>query len=370
MPRSLLKGNIAVCEGAIKAGCRFFFGYPITPQNEIPDYLSWRMPEVGGTFVQAESEVAAISMVYGASCAGARALTTSSSPGISLMQEGISYMVGCELPGVIVNVARGGPGLGNIAPSQSDYLQATKGGGHGDYFLIVLAPWSVQEMFELTYDAFDLSDNYRIPALVLTDGILGQMMEPVDFDTREEASPPAKPWATTGAKGRAKNIINSLYIDPDVLYRHNLRLRARFEQASANEVRYHEYLTEDAEVIVVAYGTSARTAYSACQMAREEGMKVGLFRPITLSPFPEARLCQLAERCQALITVEMSLGQLVYDVRLCSRGRPVHLVSKTAGLIPSPEDVIAAIRECLTEPASQYAQAPASEYQHALDPEE
>jgi len=345
MSKSLLKGNIAVCEGAIKAGCRCFFGYPITPQNEIPDYLSWRMPEVGGTFLQAESEVAAINMVYGASCAGARALTTSSSPGISLMQEGISYLVGAELPAVIVNVARGGPGLGNIAPSQSDYFQATKGGGHGDYSLLVLAPWSVQEMFELTYDAFDLSDRYRIPAMVLTDGILGQMMEPVDFDTREEASSPPKPWITDGAKGRKKNIINSLYIDPDVLYQHNLKLRARFEEARREEIRYEEHLTEDADIVLVAYGTSARTAYSACEAARERGFKVGMFRPITLSPFPEERLSQLAEQCRGLVTVEMSLGQLVYDVRLCSQGRPVHLVSKTAGLIPEVGDVIEVIQE-------------------------
>ncbi len=346
----LIKGNIAIAEGAIAAGCRLFFGYPITPQNEIPEHMSKRMPEVGGVYLQAESEVAAINMVYGAAAAGARAITTSSSPGISLMQEGISYLVTCELPCVIVNVVRGGPGLGNVLAAQSDYFQAVKGGGHGDYHLITLAPWSGQEMYELTYLAFDIADRYRHPVMVLADGVLGQTMEPVEIGHLPQPTPPPKPWATTGAKGRKKNIINSLIIVGEELEKINRRIFAKYEEIKDKETRWQEIETDDAEIILVAYGTSARVCKMVVDLARKEGFKVGLFRPITLFPFPSKRLWELAGKVKAMLVVEMSMGQMIEDVKLSVECRcPVHFYGRTGGVIPMPKEVLAKVKEILTD---------------------
>lgn len=344
----LMKGNVAIAEGAIAAGCRLFFGYPITPQNEIPEHMSRRMPEVGGVYLQAESEVAAINMLYGAAAAGARAITTSSSPGISLMQEGISYIVTCELPCVIVNVVRGGPGLGNVLGAQSDYFQAVKGGGHGDYHLITLAPWSGQEMYELTYLAFDIADRYRHPVMVLADGVLGQMMEPVEIGHLPEPTPPPKPWATTGAKGRKKNIINSLEIVGSKMEEINRRIFAKYEEAK-KETRWQEIETEDAELLLVAYGTSARVCKTVVDLARKEGLKVGLLRPITLFPFPSQRLWELAGKVKAMLVVEMSMGQMVEDVKLSVECKcPVHFYGRTGGVIPMPKEVLAKAKEILS----------------------
>lgn len=341
MNKVVLKGNIAVVEGAVRAGCRLFFGYPITPQNEIPNYVSARFPALGGTYLQAESEIAAINMVYGAACTGARAMTTSSSPGISLMQEAISYLVGCELPCVIVNVVRGGPGLGNIAAAQSDYFQATKGGGHGDYNLIVLAPWSVQEMHDFTYDAFDLADKYRRPAIVLADGILGQMMEPLNLESRPEPSPPEKPWATRGTGGGNPKLITSLYTLPKDLSRLNRTIYERWLQACREDVRWEVHGPKDAEVMLVAYGTAARVCKGAVDLAEEEGIALKLFRPATVSPFPYEALAQEAGGCAAVIAVEMSLGQMVYDVRLAVNGKvPVHFYGEPGGVLIYPHEVV------------------------------
>ncbi len=348
--KTLMKGNIALAEGAIAAGCRFFFGYPITPQNEIPEYMSRRLPEVGGVYLQAESEVAAINMVYGAASAGARVLTTSSSPGISLMQEGISYIVTCELPCVIANVVRGGPGLGNVLGAQSDYFQAVKGGGHGDYHLLTLAPWSAQEMYELTYLAFDIADRYRHPLMILTDGVIGQMMEPVELGTLPPPSPPPKPWATTGAKGRKKNVINSLEIIGEKMEEIVHRIFAKYREAEEKEVRWQEIQTEDAEILLVAYGTSARVCKTVVDLARREGMKVGLLRPITLFPFPKKRLKELAERVGFILTVEMSMGQMVEDVKLAVECKaPVHFYGRTGGVVPHPKEVLEKCKEILRE---------------------
>jgi 2-oxoglutarate ferredoxin oxidoreductase subunit alpha len=344
----LIKGNVAVAEGAIAAGCRLFFGYPITPQNEIPEHMSKRMPEVGGVYLQAESEVAAINMVMGAAAAGARVITTSSSPGISLMQEGISYIVTCELPCVIVNVVRGGPGLGNVLAAQSDYFQAVKGGGHGDYHLITLAPWSGQEMYELTYLAFDIADRYRHPVMVLADGILGQMMEPVELGTLPPPNIPPKPWATTGAKGRKKNVINSLEIVGEKMEQIVKRIFAKYEEAKEKETRWQEIQTEDAELILVAYGTSARVCKTVVDLAREEGLKIGLLRPITLFPFPSKRLRELAEKVKAMLVVEMSMGQMVEDVKLSVECKcPVYFYGRTGGVVPKPKEILAEVKKIL-----------------------
>ncbi len=344
--RVLMKGNVALVHGAIAGGCQCYFGYPITPQNEVPEYMSALLPKAGGVFLQAESEVAAINMVYGAAAAGVRAMTSSSSPGISLMQEGITYMVGAELPGVIVNVVRGGPGLGGIAAAQSDYFQAVKGGGHGDYHTPVLAPWSVQEMHDLVRDAFDVADRYRVPVIVLADAVLGQMMEPMTLDDEPIAKPPPKPWATNGARGRPKNIINSLYIDPDVLEQVNLRLDARFREATAREIRCEAYSTDDADLVLVAYGTAARVSWTAMEMARAAGLRVGLLRPITLSPFPAPALAELAGRVRGFLVVELSMGQMVEDVRLAVEGRvPVSFFGRTGGVVCTPAEVFARIKE-------------------------
>ncbi|MCL6610604.1 MAG: 3-methyl-2-oxobutanoate dehydrogenase subunit VorB [Peptococcaceae bacterium] len=335
----LMKGNEALAEAAVRAGCRYFFGYPITPQTEISEYLARRLPGAGGVFLQAESEVAAINMVYGAAGAGARVMTSSSGPGISLKQEGISYIAGAELPCVIVNIMRGGPGLGGIQPSQSDYFQATRGGGHGDYRLPVLAPSNVQELVDLTCLAFDLADEYRTPVLILGDGILGQMMEAVELPPVRAAAP-EKTWATTGCRGRAKNVITSFFMDAADLERHNLRLQEKYRAISAREARGESYLTGDAGVLVVAFGSTARIAKAAVRAARAEGIAAGLFRPVTLWPFPAELLNRAALQAGAVLTVEMNYGQMVEDVRLALDCRlPVHFYGRGGGMVPGVGEI-------------------------------
>ena len=344
MARQMMKGNEAIAEAAVQAGCRFFFGYPITPQNEIPEYMSARLPEVGGAFVQAESEVAAINMVYGAAGTGARVMTSSSSPGISLKQEGISYIVGAQLPCVIVNIVRGGPGLGSIQPAQSDYFQATRGGGHGDYYMPVLAPASVQEAVELTQRAFDIADQYRTPVMLLGDGIIGQMMEPVEMPVYQPRNLPEKTWAATGewkeGCGRDRAIINSLYIEPDVCEKHNEMLFGRYAEITKNETMVATEMMDDAEIAIVAYGTTARIALTAVRRAREEGIKVGLIRPITLWPFPSDTIAEAAKHVKHFISVEMSMGQMVQDVRLAVNGAaPVSFFGRTGGMVPGVREI-------------------------------
>ncbi|HML32472.1 3-methyl-2-oxobutanoate dehydrogenase subunit VorB [Sporomusa sphaeroides] len=336
----LMKGNEAIGEAAVIAGCRYYFGYPITPQSELIEYMAKRLPQVNGVFLQAESEVAAINMVYGAAGAGARVMTSSSSPGVSLKQEGISYIAAGELPCVIVNIMRGGPGLGGIQPGQADYFQATKGGGHGDYHCIVVAPNSVQEMAELTVLAFNLADQYRNPVMLLGDGALGQMMEPVDFHNLP-VIPVEKPWATTGMGERDKpNIIDTLRLNPEALEAVNDALQKKYALLQEQEVRWEETFTEDAELVLVAYGISSRVAYSAMEMARAQGYKVGLFRPITLWPFPKAALLKAVDKAAAVLTIELSAGQMVEDVSLAIRcSRPVHFYGRTGGMMMSPQDV-------------------------------
>ena len=358
--RKLMKGNEAIAEAAIQAGCRFFFGYPITPQNQIPEYMSKRMPQVGGCFLQSESEVAAINMVYGAGGAGARVMTSSSSPGISLKQEGISYIVGAEVPCVIVNMVRGGPGLGSIQPAQSDYYQATRGGGHGDYRMPVLAPGSVQEAVTLTQDAFDLADRYRTPVMVLGDGLIGQMMEPVDMEQASNRQPAAdlkeKTWAATGHKPTEeapRAIINSLYIDPVVLEQHCLKLQAKYDAIEAAECRWQEEMVEDAEIVIVAYGTTARIARSAMRKCREKGIKVGMIRPITLWPFPEAAIRATLKTAKKFLCVEMSTGQMVDDVRLAVEGqRPVEFYGRTGGMVPTVSEIVEKLESMHQAPAT------------------
>ena len=341
----LMKGNEALAESALRAGCRFFFGYPITPQTELAAYMSKRMPKIGGTYLQAESEIAAINMVYGAASAGARAMTSSSSPGISLKGEGISYMAGSDLPGVIINVQRGGPGLGGIQPSQSDYWQATRASGHGDFFMPVLAPSTVQEMADCVYDAFDLADEYRTPVMVLADGMLGQMMEPVVLPEPKE-SLPEKPWATNGHKNkRAHNIVNSLYLTAEALEDLNVKRFKRYEVIREKEQRAETFMCDDAEIVVVAFGASSRVARSAVVAAREAGVKAGLLRPITLWPFPTQAIERTIPNAKAYLSVEMNMGQMVDDVRLAVNGRaPVEFYGRTGGVIPTPEEVLDAIR--------------------------
>lgn len=343
MAKVLMKGNEALGEAAIRAGCRYFFGYPITPQNEIPQYLAKRLPEVGGVFLQAESEIAAINMVYGAAGAGARVMTSSSGPGISLKQEGITYLAGAELPCVIVNMQRGGPGLGGIQPAQSDYFQAVKGGGHGDYKLLVLAPATIQEIVDLMSKAFDLADEYRNPVLILGDGILGQMMEAVEFPPEQETSAFPKPWATTGARGRSPNLINSLYLDPAELEKHNLHLQQKYDRMQ-KEVLWETYKIEEAEIVLVGYGSSARIAKAAVDQARAQGIKTGLFRPISLFPFPKEALREACKQAGQVLTVEMSMGQLVEDVRYHLEFRvPVHFYGRVGGMVPTPRAVLGEI---------------------------
>ncbi len=342
----LMKGNEAIAEAAILAGCRHYFGYPITPQTEVAAYMAKRMPKIGGVFLQAESEIAAINMVYGVSATGKRVMTSSSSPGISLKGEGISYLAGADLPALIVNVQRGGPGLGGIQPSQSDYFQATKGGAHGDYHLLVLAPSSVQEMAELTVKGFDLADKYRMTVMILADGTMGQMMEPVSLDFAESEKI-EKPWAVTGTgMKREHNIVNSLFLKPEELERTNFERFERYELIKKNEVRYESYLMDDAEICIAAFGIAARVSKNAIDEARRQGIKVGMIRPITLWPFPEKAFFEAADRVKSVISVELSMGQMIEDVRLAVNGKvPVTLCNRTGGMIPSPEQVLAAIVE-------------------------
>jgi 2-oxoglutarate ferredoxin oxidoreductase subunit alpha len=344
--RVLMCGNEALAEAAILAGCDAYFGYPITPQNEVPAYMSRRMPEEGRVFVQSESELAAINMVFGAAATGKRAMTSSSSPGISLMQEGISYLAGAELPAVVVNVMRGGPGLGNIAPSQSDYFQATKGGGHGDYRNIVLGPSSVQELVDCMSLAFDLADKYRMTVMILADGILGQMMEPVVLKKKPSPKLPPKEWALTGAKNREQNIVRSLWLKDGVLEDLNYKLQAKYNQVEENEVQCEQYKVEDAEIVVVAYGVAARIVNGAVIRAREEGIKVGWIRPITLWPFPTKQISKATEEFRLFLTVEMSIGQMVEDVKLAVAGKaPVMFYGRTGGGVPTVDDVLDKIRQ-------------------------
>lgn len=352
--RVLMTGNDAVGEGAVRAGCMAYFGYPITPQNELTEYMALHMPARGRVFIQAESELAAINMAFGAAVAGRRAMTSSSSPGISLKMEGISYLAGCELPVVIVNVQRGGPGLGNIAPSQADYFQAVKGGGHGDYRLLVLAPASVQEMHDLTVLAFDLADRYRNPVMVLTDGRLGQMMEPLILAPDKAPAETEPSWALTGAAGRPPRMIRSLLLGEGVLEEHNRKLQRKYAEAQRREVLYEEIAADDAEILIVAYGTCARIARAVVERAREKGWRVGLLRPITLWPWPSEAL---AARCEcgvrAVLVVEMSAGQMVEDVRLAVEGRvPVDFLGRTGGGVPEEDEILDAI-DSLVRPSDK-----------------
>lgn len=347
--RQLSKGNVAVIKGAVLAGCRAYYGYPITPASEVAEAAALYLPEVGGTFIQAESEVASINMVYGAASAGVRVMTGSSGPGLSLMQEGISYLAGSELPCVIVDVMRGGPGLGNIAPEQSDYNAVVKGGGHGNYRNLVVAPASVQEMADLTILAFELADRYRNPAVVLADGFIGQMMEPLDLEYREVLAPP-KPWAVQGTAESRKNLISSIYLEPDDLEAHQRRMEAKYIRAQQAEVRSEQYRTDDAEVLVVGYGIVSRVLRSAVDEARKQGIKVGLFRPITLWPFPSKELAAAGLRAEKILTVELSNGQMVDDVRLAIEGkRPVEFYGRVGGNVPDVEELFAKIEEQAAE---------------------
>ena len=342
----LMKGNEAIAEAAIKAGCLHYFGYPITPQTEIAAYMAKRMPKIGGVFLQAESEIAAINMVYGVASTGHRVMTSSSSPGVSLKGEGLSYLAGSDLPALIVNVQRGGPGLGGIQPSQSDYFQATRGGGHGDYHMIVLAPASVQEMADLTVKGFELADQYRMTSMILADGTMGQMMEPVslEFDIKPQ---PAKPWATTGTNmEREHNIINSLSLVPEELEQLNFARYDRYKVIEENETMYEEYKMEDAEICIAAFGIAARVSKNAINEARKKGIKVGLIRPITLWPFPKAPFEKAAKTVKQFISVELSMGQMIEDVKLATACQaPVTLCNRVGGMIPSPDEVLDAIRK-------------------------
>lgn len=345
--RKFMAGNEAIAEAAVRAGCRYYFGYPITPQNEIGEYMSWRLSQVGGTFLQAESEVAAIYMVFGAAGAGARVMTSSSSPGISLMQEGISYIAAAELPCVLVNMMRGGPGLGGIHPSQSDYFQATKGGGHGDYHMLVLAPSTGQEAANLTMLAFDLADKYRNPVMILGDGHMGQMMEPIEFRPPEESfGSPKKEWAIKGSFGRKRNVIKTLYLDPVILEKRNLIIFEKLREAVKNEVRFESYLTDDADIVIAAYGNVARIAKTAIKILREKGLKVGLLRPISLYPFPYQAFAQLTERVKDFLVVEMSMGQMIEDVKLaiCNKSN-IHFYSRVGGMVPSFEEIVTQVEK-------------------------
>ncbi|NWF91726.1 MAG: 3-methyl-2-oxobutanoate dehydrogenase subunit VorB [Syntrophaceae bacterium] len=344
--KMLVKGNEALAMAAIDAGCLLYFGYPITPQNDIPEYLSKHLPPLGGEFIQAESEIASINLLLGASATGKRAMTSSSSPGISLMQEGISYMAGSELPGLIVNISRSGPGLGGISPSQGDYFQATRGGGHGDYRMIVLAPSTIQEMYDLTILAFDLSDKYRNPAMILGDALIGQMKEPLLRRRPEKIDLPPKDWALTGAKGRKPNRLKSLYLQDGELSEHNWKLYQKYERMKREEVRFETLLTEDAKLVVAAFGSMARVSKSSVELAREEGMKVGLFRPITLFPYPEKALHDLSKRVKRFLTVELNTGQMVEDVKLSvDRDVEVYFYGRPPGSLPTPEEILEEIRK-------------------------
>ena len=342
MEKELWKGNEAIAEAAIRAGCKYFFGYPITPQNEIPEYLSLHLPKIGGCFLQAESEVAAINMIYGAAGCGVRVMTSSSSPGISLKQEGITYMCGAELPAVIVNMMRGGPGLGTIQPAQGDYYQATRGGGNGDYRHLVYAPATIQEAADYVQMAFDVADQYRNPVMVVADGMIGQMMEAIEWRQIEKRELPEKTWAT--------NIINSLYIDPNLCAEHNERLAAKYKAMEENETRWEEVNTQDCEVLFVAYGTPSRITKAAIKLLEKEGIKAGLFRPITLWPFPSAALKKAAtqDSVKAVVDFELSMGQMIDDVKIALEGsRPVTFVGKAGGVVPTPAEVASAAKAAI-----------------------
>jgi 2-oxoglutarate ferredoxin oxidoreductase subunit alpha len=352
MTKKLMKGSEAIAEAAVQAGCKLFFGYPITPQNEIPEYMSMRLPQVGGTFVQAESEVSASNMIYGAAGSGERVMTSSSSPGVSLMSEAISYLAGSELPVVIVNIVRAGPGLGGILPSQGDYFQATRGLGHGDFRVPVLAPWSIQEAADLVQDAFDLADFYRNPVMVLGDGLIGQMMEPVEFrDDREPLRElPPKTWAATGCDGsRPTNVINSLFLDPAELEQHNIRLKEKYDRITRDEVRYDSVgIDEDYDVLVVAYGTVARVCSTAIEELQNEGISAALLRPVTLFPYPYEAVREAAARARAVLVVELSSGQMIEDVQLAlAASRPIHFLNRMGGILVSPDEVVSKVKAVL-----------------------
>lgn len=363
--RVLMKGNEVLAEAAMRAGCRFFFGYPITPQTELAAYMAKKLPKIGGTFLQAESEVAAINMVYGAAAAGARVMTSSSSPGVSLKSEGASYMAGADVPGVIVNVMRGGPGLGGIQPSQSDYFQATRALGHGDYFMPVLAPSTVQEMADLIYLAFDLADQYRTPAMILADGMIGQMMEPVTLpEERDPKTLPTKPWATTGhGFKRAHNVVNSLYLSPEKLEDTNRERFERYEEIKTTQQRQELLFCDDAEIVVVAFGAASRIARTAVRDARAKGIKAGMLRPITLWPYPTQAIDQvIANGAKKFLSVELNMGQMVEDVRLAVNGRAsVDFYGRTGGVLPTPEEVLEQIEALAAgEPVAKPAGAAAA----------
>ncbi len=350
MARVLMKGNEAIGEAAIRAGCLHFFGYPITPQSEVPEYLAKRLPELGGQYVQAESEVAASNMIYGSAGVGIRVLTTSSSPGISLMAEGISYIAACELPVVIVNIMRSGPGLGGILPAQSDYLQATKGMAHGDFHLIVLAPSSVQEAVDMVILAFELAEKYRNPTMVIGDGMIGQMMEPVEFPD-QEIGPPLDPgdWALTGCKGREKRIVNSLYLDPEECNQQNIRLEKKWEKITKAEQRWEEYKCDKPyDLLICAFGMVSRICKTAIDSLSEEGYRIGLFRPMTVNPFPYDACAKLVKKSKRVLDVEMNMGQMIQDVRLAAEGsKPIEFFGKAGGVVPSPDEVIDEIRKVM-----------------------
>ena len=351
MVRELLKGNEAMAEAAIRAGVEAYFGYPITPQTELLEHMSKRMPELGRTFLQAESEVAAINMVYGAACTGVRVMSSSSSPGVSLMMEGISYIAGTEVPVVLIDVVRGGPGLGNIAPSQGDYNQIVHGGGHGDFHPIVLAPSSVQEAIDHTELAFDLADKYRAIVIVMADGSIGQMMEPAELPPMQPLRKEYPDWATRGAMDRERRILSSIYLDPVDEEVMNYRLLERWRVIEENEVRYKEYFLEDAEIVIVGYGTAGRVAMSAVRAARENGIPVGLFRPVTLSPFPYAKLDELSEKARVLLVTEMNAGQMLDDVLRAVKGRiPVEFYGRMGGVMPFPDEIFSEIQRLVNQP--------------------
>ena len=349
MSKVLMKGNEALGAAAIKAGCKYYFGYPITPQSELPEFMARELPKVGGVFLQAESEVAAINMIYGAAGAGERVLTSSSSVGIALKQEGISYIAGAELPCVIINISRGGPGLGGIQPSQSDYFMATRGGGNGDYRHPVYAPATIQEAVDLTMEAFDVADYYRTPVIILGDGMIGQMMEPVEFKEPKKRDLPPKDWATRGTEGKRKpNIITSLFLDPQKLEDHNWKLDKRYKEIEENETMYEMHKMEDAEIVIVAYGTTSRVVRNAIEKLREEGIKAGLIRPITVWPYPSKAFDEIPESAKAILTVEMSTGQMIDDVKIANEGRlPVYFYGRTGGMVPTPDAVIEKAKEIL-----------------------
>ena len=350
MAKVLMKGNEAIAEAAIQAGCRHYFGYPITPQTEIAAYMAKRMPKIGGTFLQAESEIAAINMVYGAAATGHRVMTSSSSPGISLKAEGLSYIAGADLPSVVINVQRGGPGLGGIQPSQSDYYQATRSAGHGDFHMLVLAPASVQEMADMTVKGFDFADKYRMTVMILADGTMGQMMEPVEIKIPEQKEFD-KNWAVTGTRlERKHNIVNSLFLDPAELEKTNFERFERYRRIEEEEAMAEEYMMEDAEYCVVAFGIAARVAKNAIVEARKQGVKVGLVRPITVWPYPKKILNKYADQCREFISVELNMGQMVDDIRLAIEcKKPVSLCNRAGGIIPSPEEVYAKIMEAASK---------------------